>query len=281
MRFAYAGIDFMGQVFESFVAAGWTPVKLFTRPCDGVLDFNERIIRLASARKLPIQMSRMTPNDIAALDCDALVVAGYPWLIKGWEGRVPYAFNFHPSPLPEGRGPYPLFRAILENRASWGVAAHVLDPAFDTGAILGRVDFPLSADETHDTLLTKCQMACGRLARAIASDLPERWRNAEPQADAAYWHRTSDTERTIDFQAGVEAILRTVRAFGSIELLARFSGFQLHVSAAHGWIEAHEYTPGTLVHQYRRNLVVAAKDGFVQLTGWSPISKADARNLGR
>jgi methionyl-tRNA formyltransferase len=38
MRFAFAGIDFLGDVFEALIAKGWEPVKLFSRPCDSVYD---------------------------------------------------------------------------------------------------------------------------------------------------------------------------------------------------------------------------------------------------
>ena len=100
-------------------------------------------------------MSRVLPADLAglkAIGCDALVVAGYPWLIKGWERHLPYAVNFHPSPLPVGRGPYPLFQAILDSLPEWGMTAHLLETAFDTGAIVAQKRFYLNAAETHDTL---------------------------------------------------------------------------------------------------------------------------------
>ena len=121
MRFAFAGIDFLGDVFHTLIEQGWEPVKLFTRPCDNVYDFNDVTVARARSLRLPIQMSRIRPADLTglkAMGCDALVVAGYPWLVKGWEGYLPYAVNFHPSPLPEGRGPYPLFQAILDRRTN-------------------------------------------------------------------------------------------------------------------------------------------------------------------
>ncbi len=110
MKFAFAGIDFLGGVFEGLLDAGWTPVKLFTRPCDGVYDHNEVIVARARSLKLPIQLSRIRERDIEALQAEhgrdwALVVAGYPWLIKGWKGRAAYGLNFHPSPCPRAEGP--------------------------------------------------------------------------------------------------------------------------------------------------------------------------------
>lgn len=288
MKFAFAGIDFLGGVFEALVEAGWEPVKLFTRPCDGIYDHNETIVARAKARRIPIQLSRMRPDDIAALHAAhgrdwALVVAGYPWLVTGWRGRARYALNVHPSPLPAGRGPYPLFGAILESYESWGVTAHVLaEEGFDTGDLLAQETFALEQDETHESLLTKCQLAARRLALGpIGREISERWRRAEPQGDGEYWPRATDADRTLDFRQDVAAILRRVRAFGAIESIARLGENRVHVAAAEGWREAHRHAPGTVVHRYRRQIVIAARDGFVLLTRWSPVPLAEAGQIGR
>ena len=54
---------------------------------------------------------------------------------------MPFAVNFHASPLPNARGPYPAFRAILEGRRSWGVTCHRLEHGFDAGDILAAEVF--------------------------------------------------------------------------------------------------------------------------------------------
>lgn len=272
MRFAFAGIDFLGDVFQTLIDKGWEPVKLFTRSCDNVYDFNDVTLGRARSLRVPIQFTRIRPADIAALSavgCDVLVVAGYPWLVKEWEGHLPYAVNFHPSPLPEGRGPYPLFQAVLDRRPDWGMSVHALAPAFDTGAVVAQDLFALSPDETHDTLLAKCQMASKRLASRLADGLPRLWAEAQPQQGGSYWPRITERQRTLDWAADVAAALRTVRAFGSIEAIAQVDGKRVFVWEASGWTERHEHRPGAVVHRHRRHLVVAVRDGFVQLTGWS------------
>jgi methionyl-tRNA formyltransferase len=284
MRFAFAGIDFLGDVFQALVDEGWEPVKLFTRPCDSLYDFNDVTVGLARSLRLPIQSSRIRPSDLVdlkQLGCDALVVAGYPWLIKDWETQLPYGINFHPSPLPIARGPYPLFQAILDEWKEWGMTAHALAPAFDTGAIVAQERFALSPVETHDTLLAKCQMAAKNLATVLAADLPRLWAEAQPQSGGSYWPRITERRRTLDWMKDVDAILRTVRAFGSIESIAQVSGKRVYLWEASGWTEAHRYRPGTLVHKHRRHLVMAARDGFVQLTGWSTLPSERARDTGR
>lgn len=288
MKFAFAGIDFLGGVFEALIGAGWTPVKLFTRPCDGIYDHNDVVVAHARSARVPIQLSKIQQGDLDALHAAhgrdwALVVAGYPWLVRGWRGRANYALNVHPSPLPIGRGPYPLFRAIMDRYETWGVTAHILaENGFDTGDILAQDIFPLSAQESHESLLAKCQMSARRIARGpLAQDLPSRWKRAEPQGDGSYWARASDADRTLDFRQDVETILRRVRAFGTVETIARLGEVRAYIAEAQGWVEAHDHPPGTVVHRHRRHLVVAARDGYVQILRWSPVSVVDARQLGR
>ncbi len=285
MRFAFAGIDFLGDAFLTLIERGWEPVKLFTRPCDGIYDFNDTTVARARALRVPVQSTRIRPSDLAelkSLDCQVLVIAGYPWLVTGWEEHIPYALNFHPSPLPEGRGPYPLFQAILDDWREWGMSVHVLAPAFDTGPILVQDRFPLAPDETHDTLLARCQMSAKRLSIRLSTELPDLWAHATPQGPGTYWRRVTDRQRTLDWTQNVADILRTVRAFGSIEAIAQLNDKRLYVWAATGWREDHRLPPGSLAHKHRRHLVVAVRDGFVQLTGWStstprPQSHASSR----
>ncbi len=287
MKFAFAGIDFLGGVFEDLIQAGWTPIKLFTRPCDGIYDHNESVVARARAARAPIQLSRIRPADLGALHAEhgtdwALVVSGYPWLVKGWRGYAKYGLNVHPSPLPTGRGPYPLFRAVLDRYETWGVTAHVLADGFDTGDILAQEVFPLHRRETHESVLAKCQMAAKRLAAGpIARELPARWRRPEPQGDGSYWPRASDADRTLDFRQDVDAILRRIRAFGCVETIARLGEARVYVAEAQGWCERHADAPGTIVHRHRRHVVVAALDGYVQLLRWSAVALAEAGQIGR
>lgn len=53
--------------------------------------------------------------------------------------------NFHPGPLPEARGSG-YHMAILENWGYWGVTAHYMDEAFDTGAIIQCNRFDIKPD---------------------------------------------------------------------------------------------------------------------------------------
>ena len=72
---------------------------------------HKAVIERAQQLRLPVQISRMQDRDLAELETlgtDLLVVGSYQWRIGGWSRHLPHAVNFHPSPLPHGRGPYPL-----------------------------------------------------------------------------------------------------------------------------------------------------------------------------
>ncbi len=284
LRFAITGVDRSLSIFEALLAAGWEPVKLFTVPPSPVSNLNRAIIDRAVGLDIPVQLSRMSQADLADLGargCEVLVCASYNWRIGDWRPHMKFAVNFHASPLPDGRGPYPAFRAILEGRKSWGVACHRLEHRFDVGDILADETFPLSETECHDSLDLKTQMAFGRLARRVAGDLPGLWDRARPQGAGSYWKLTGDAARTLDFTGPVDAILRQIRAFGLTETIAHVNGKTVYVRRVVGWTEAHGHAPGAVVHADGRRTVVAARDGYIGLIEWSPIPLVAVEAVGR
>jgi len=271
MRFAITGCDRYLNVFEEFLRAGWEPVKLFTCPATNLLSANTRMTKMAERRGIPVQQARMHDDDLRDLrerGCDALVVASYDWRIGNWPAYLKHAINFHPSPLPVGRGPYPLVRAILEDRRSWAITCHKIAPQFDTGDILAADTFALHPQECHESLNLKLQMASGRLARQVATDFESLWNRAQPQSSGEYWPLFTPAERTVDFARPVDTILRQLRAFGSLECFAFANEEPIYVRRALGWAEAHGLAPNTVAHVDNHTMVIAAADGYIALLDW-------------
>lgn len=284
MLFAITAVDRYLGVFEAFIAAGWTPVKLFTAPLDNRTEHNQAVIALAHRLGIDVQISPMQErdlDDLARRGCEVLVVASYDWRVPDWRPYLHYAVNFHPSPLPEGRGPYPAVRAILEGRRSWGVSCHKLEQAFDSGDILAQDLFPLPDNICHDGLDLQIQLSARRLAAQVAAALPALWEQAVPQGEGSYWPRWTEQERRIDFATPVASIERHVRAFSCVEAIARINGVDIYIRRIAVWPEAHGHQPGTLVYSDGPKLVVAASDGYVGLLAWSVIAPEAACNIGR
>lgn len=131
-------------------------------------------VRLAdAARDLGVPLTtdtglydRLAGDDAAApgvgsLDDIDLVLSFLFWKrIRGPLIALPSigCINFHPAPLPDFRGLGGYNVAILEGLREWGVSAHFVDEAFDTGDLI-RVDrFPIDpADETAWSLEKRSQ----------------------------------------------------------------------------------------------------------------------------
>ncbi len=284
MRFAIAAADAYLSVFEAFVNAGWQPLKLFTVPVDNVIHHNRSVVALATKLNIDIQLSRITTQNLAELQrlgCDVLIVASYDWHIDEWQAYLRYAVNFHPSPLPQARGPAPLSQAILEGRKSWGVTCHKLAPKFDSGDILVQETFPLSADECFESLSLRVQLSAARLAQRVARDLPQLWNSAAPQTAGSYWRRLSDKDRLMNFDRPVADILRQVRAFGMQECIAEINGTRIFVRRCVGWAESHAHLPGSVIHinVHARTIIMAARDGFIGCVEWSLVARDQLANI--
>jgi methionyl-tRNA formyltransferase len=268
MRFAMATSDRYLGVFDAFVSAGWQPHKFFISPMGEDTAHHQAVIAAAERQQVGVTSSRITTEDLHKLreaGCAALIVASYDWKIPPWEDYLDYAVNFHPSPLPEGRGPYPIVRAILEKRKIWGVTCHKISPGIDSGDILASERFPLSEDESHEQLVLKVQMAAKNLAAQIANNFVDLWEKATAQSAGVYWPKPSLEDRVIDFNTPVEAILHHIGAFGVAESLARIGDTWLIVKRAVGWREAHAHSPGNVAHVSGGTIVVAAANGYVAL----------------
>src|ERR1700677_239792 len=117
MRFAITATDRYIGVFQALIDRGWRPLKVYTTPVDGRLHHNTAVIELARKLGIDAQISRLSNDNLRELadrGCEALVVASYRWRIGDWRPYLRRAVNFHPSPLPRARGPYPAPVAILE-----------------------------------------------------------------------------------------------------------------------------------------------------------------------
>jgi phosphoribosylglycinamide formyltransferase-1 len=93
---------------------------------------------------------------------DLIVLAGFllkfpSHILQEFPGKV---VNIHPALLPKygGKGMYGAFvhQAVIENRElESGITVHLVNDAYDEGAILFQKSTPLSANETPDSLAAK------------------------------------------------------------------------------------------------------------------------------
>ena len=121
--------------------------------------------------------------------------------------------NIHPAPLPDMRGLGGYNVAILEAFREWGVSAHFVDEAFDTGDLVAVERFPIDPDrETAYSLDVMTQERLFQLFREVVDrlvageELPRT-----PQGEGRYVSR-EDLEEMRRVRPG-DDLPRKLRAF--------------------------------------------------------------------
>jgi len=106
---------------------------------------------------------------LTGLPLDAIVVACFPWKLPPWLCGLPAhgCFNVHPSLLPDGRGPEPLFWAFRWRLEETGVTVHLVDEGWDTGPIVAQQTIRIATDATVSSLEGELGRIGGILTRNV------------------------------------------------------------------------------------------------------------------
>src|SRR5882724_4599970 len=96
---------------------------------------------------------------------DLVLIKTFPFLIPVEAiSRPKYGFiNFHYAPLPEWRGPNPLFWMIRNQATMGGVTVHRVNASFDTGPVLLQQTVNCSADTDFGLFYTQLAYAGAEL----------------------------------------------------------------------------------------------------------------------
>ncbi len=222
MKIAYLGIDLLEPVLDALLGEGCRVLKLFTCPVDNVTETNTAVLEAARGRGIPHTLERVAPADLdwlASQGCELLVCAGYYY-----RAPVTDAFpmvNFHPTPLPVGRGSWPMPRLILEGAEFGGVTAHKMAADFDTGDILLRERFPLDRREDHRTYMEKVYERIPAMVHALVNQLPQVLAGAQPQGAGEYWPVPTERDWTVTPDMDAAQADRVLRAFYGYECVYR------------------------------------------------------------
>jgi len=181
----------------------------------------EAIKSMCTQRGVPVlQPARVNTaeavEEISRLAPDLAVVAAYGQILRPELIEVPRlgAINLHASLLPRHRGATPIHHAILAGDTRTGVSVFQIEPAVDTGPVLGMVDTPIEPGETtgelHDRL---AELAVGLAIDAIdALEGGTTSPLAQDESHASAAPRLSKADAEIDWSGDSAAIDRHVRA---------------------------------------------------------------------
>lgn len=121
-----------------------------------------KVKELAEQKGIPVfQPERVNrPDDLdqlRSLNADVFIVAAYGQIMKPEFLAIPRlgAFNLHGSLLPRHRGAAPVQYSIWKGDAEAGVTIFQIEPALDSGPMIGKVATPIGAKETSGELMMR------------------------------------------------------------------------------------------------------------------------------
>lgn len=96
-------------------------------------------------------------DTLRSLKADVFIVAAYGQILKPELLAIPRlgAFNLHGSLLPRHRGAAPVQYSIWKGDTTTGVTIFQIEPALDSGPVVGKVETPIGLSESSGELMLR------------------------------------------------------------------------------------------------------------------------------
>ena len=286
MKLIFAGTpEFAAQALSAIVAAGHEVALVLTQPDRpagrGMTLQPSAVKKVALERGIEVFQPLTLKNEeaqakIAAIAAEVMVVAAYGLILPQAVLDLPRfgCINIHASLLPRWRGAAPIQRALLAGDAATGVCIMQMEAGLDTGPVLLRGVFPITASDTTATLHDRlAELGAGLIVEALGRlPLP-----AAPQAaeGVTYAQKIEKAEALIDWTKSAAEVDRRVRAFNPFPgAQAQFDGQTVKLwqaAPADG-----DGEPGTVLAIDRKRIVVACGEGALAVC---ELQKAGGKRL--
>ena len=226
LRLAFMGTpDFAVPALKSLVDAGHDVAAVYAQP-------PKPAGRGYEIRKSPVQLAAealgievRTPKTLrdaeeqkkfSALNLDIAVVAAYGLILPLPILKAPKfgCVNIHASLLPRWRGAAPIQRALLAGDKESGVTIMQMAEGLDTGAMLLRESFPITAETTGGSLHDRLMEMGARLIVPALEGIATGKLKPEPQPESGvtYAAKLSREDGRIDWTKPAAEIERQIRA---------------------------------------------------------------------
>ena len=208
---------------------------------------------------------------IKKLNADIGVVCSYNYkLSKEFLSTTKMGYiNSHPSLLPHYRGAAPYFHIINNGEKESGITLHFMDETFDTGDIVYQNKFKLLPNETMGSLFNRTNymisdglikiletIETGKELKRFPQDKEKKYIDA-PKVDGNFkirWKRSAEE---------IESLIRASNPF--YNAFCFFRGVNMKIIKASAVKKNHNLNFGEIVICNDKEILIAAKDGFVSL----------------
>ncbi len=220
MKTAYIGIDMLFPALQALEKNKADILKIFTCKTDNITEFNTEICGFAEKHHIPLQMTRITSDDIQKLKeqgCELIICGGYYYKIPITE-EIPMV-NIHPSLLPYGRGAWPMPLAILNGLSETGITIHKISAGFDEGDIILQRKTEISPTDNLETLTNKLLSHIPDMIQELLGNFDYLYLNAQPQGYGEYQKCPSEYDYPLSENSEYNYADLILRAFYGYECI--------------------------------------------------------------
>lgn len=188
------------------------------------------------------------------------------------------AINCHAGKLPFYRGRNILNWVLINDEREFGITVHYIDTGIDTGDIIEQRIFPITDDDTYQTLLntahSECPVILASAVQKIMDGTTVRHRQSEIHPVGMYCGQRTVGDEQLDWNQTSRRVFNFVRAIcapgpGARSLVRRGDlSFETKIERVRMIPDAPVYTgiPGQVLYKTENGFVVKTVDSFVEVT---------------
>ncbi|MEQ8523516.1 methionyl-tRNA formyltransferase [Gracilimonas sp.] len=208
-------------------------------------------------------------------NCDLFVSMSFNQIFRERIINLPKysTINCHAGKLPFYRGRNVLNWALINDEKEFGITVHFVDEGIDTGDILLQQTYPITDEDTYDTLLSVAYDECAKLLYKAIKQIQDGSFKVVKQNTihpvGFYCGRRSVGDEIVNWKSTSREIFNFVRALSSPGPLATtfIDNVQVKINRVKLIEGAPQYIniPGQILSKTKDGFLVKTKDSFVEI----------------
>lgn len=272
MKIAYFGCDLYMDCIRVLELHGFSISFVFIKPST---PYNEKLVSFAKLRKIPLIVEKPTTAHIELLELEGIECifsCSYGWHIPIHQS-IKYSVNVHPTMLPEGRGPNPLFWVLKCYQQHFGITFHKITNKYDCGDIIYQRKLCIEKNDSFETLMMKLEIQIPISLDKCLSNFEQFYQNSKIQTNGSHWPEVTARDILINWEICIEEIDLLVRSAGRFGVIAKLGEAYYMISRVEILKCDSLHNKGQVVKEDSEIIAVSALGGIVIIPKRSIISE--------
>lgn len=245
---------------------------------------DEVLLELAEKNEIPVELSENINSkefidEIRKYEVDLFVSMSFNQIFRSEMINLPRykTINCHAGKLPFYRGRNILNWALINDEKEFGVTVHYMNEGIDTGDIILQETYPITDEDTYNTLLTRAYEGCAdvlyRAIKMIQVGEVKAIRQSDIDPVGMYCGMRMAGDEVIDWNQSSRELFNFIRALclPGPQALSWIGGKKISINRARMVPGAHVYknTVGQVVGKTEDGFLVKTGDTVLEITEYA------------